>query len=90
MISYETFYSQTLHDCEAFISQDDATIEKGSIPPHIQTINNKLHQDFVESMSDDINTPDALAALSDPLKTINDLLHTSKVFILFPDCNHIS
>lgn len=69
---------QTLHDCEAFISQDDATIEKGSIPPHIQTINNKLHQDFVESMSDDINTPDALAALSDPLKTINDLLHTSK------------
>lgn len=34
-------------------------------------------------MSDDINTPDALAALSDPLKAINDLLHTSKVFICF-------
>lgn len=31
-------------------------------------------------MSDDLHTPDILAALSDPLKTANDLLHTKKVF----------
>lgn len=30
-------------------------------------------------MSDDLHTPVVLAALSDPLKTINDLLHTRKV-----------
>ena len=30
-------------------------------------------------MSDDIHTPVVLAALSDPLKIINDLLHTRKV-----------
>ncbi|WRX20279.1 Cysteinyl-tRNA synthetase [Theobroma cacao] len=29
-------------------------------------------------MSDDLHTPTVLAALSDPLKTINDLLHTCK------------
>lgn len=31
------------------------------------------------SLCDDLNTPQAIAALSEPLKTLNDLLHTKKV-----------
>ena len=31
------------------------------------------------SLRDDLNTPQALAHLSEPLKTLNDLMHTKKV-----------
>ncbi|KAK8519509.1 hypothetical protein V6N13_133424 [Hibiscus sabdariffa] len=68
---------QTLHDCEDVLSQHDKGLQE-SIPPETSDIINKFHNDFLASMSDDLHTPVVLAALSDPLKTINDLLHTRK------------
>lgn len=68
---------QTLHDCQNAMDQDDMT-KKDSVPPHILDCINKFYNDFLTSMSDDLHTPVVLAALSDPLKTINDLVHTRK------------
>ena len=70
---------QTLHDCENILSQHHVTFDKDAIPP--DTINdiNKFHDTFITSMSDDLHTPVLLSALSDPLKIINDMLHTRKV-----------
>ncbi|EOY04819.1 Cysteinyl-tRNA synthetase, class Ia family protein, ARATH isoform 1 [Theobroma cacao] len=68
---------QTLHDCENALSQHDTRLQ-GFIPPETSNVINKFHNDFLVSMSDDLHTPVVLAALSDPLKTINDLLHTRK------------
>ncbi|KAF8393133.1 hypothetical protein HHK36_021374 [Tetracentron sinense] len=68
---------QTLRDCEELLSQHDAT-SQDPIPPDTLNCINKFHDDFKNSMSDDLHTPVVLAALSDPLKTINDLLHTRK------------
>ncbi|MBA0812811.1 hypothetical protein Gohar_026747 [Gossypium harknessii] len=68
---------QTLHDCENVLSQHDKGLQE-SIPPETLHVINKFHNDFSTSMSDDLHTPVVLAALSDPLKTINDLLHTRK------------
>lgn len=69
---------QTLHDCENILSQHRVAFEKDAIPP--DTINdiNKFHDTLVTSMSDDLHTPVLLSALSDPLKIINDMLHTRK------------
>ncbi|XP_024956790.1 cysteine--tRNA ligase, chloroplastic/mitochondrial isoform X5 [Citrus sinensis] len=69
---------QTLHDCEKALSLLDAAALKDSIPPDTVTSINKFHNDFLASMPDDLHTTVVLAALSDPLKTINDLLHTRK------------
>jgi cysteinyl-tRNA synthetase len=38
-----------------------------------------LKQGFEEAMTDDLNTPKAVAAFSEPLKLMNDLMHTKKV-----------
>lgn len=70
---------QTLYDCECVLSQHDVAIGKDSVLPDTVNSIDKFHNDFVASMSDDLHTPVVLAALSDPLKTINDLLHTRKV-----------
>ncbi|ONI34476.1 hypothetical protein PRUPE_1G483800 [Prunus persica] len=69
---------QTLHDCESALSQRDVVTLKDTIPPDTVNIINNFYNVFVTSMSDDLHTPVVLAALSDPLKTINDLLHTRK------------
>lgn len=69
---------QTLHDCEDVLSQHDVPTLKDSIPPSTVDEINKLQNVFVASMSDDLLTPVVFAALSDPLKTINDLIHTRK------------
>lgn len=70
---------QTLSDCEEILSQHDARNLKDSLPADILTCIQKLLADFENSISDDLHTPVALAGLSEPLKTINDLLHTRKV-----------
>ncbi|KAI9118631.1 hypothetical protein K1719_010963 [Acacia pycnantha] len=67
---------ETLHECESFMCQHDPANRKDSIPTDTLDIVNKFHDVFVASMSDDLHTPVVLAALSDPLKAINDLLHT--------------
>ncbi|KAL5786022.1 hypothetical protein ACOSQ2_008414 [Xanthoceras sorbifolium] len=69
---------QTLKDCENVLGQHDAAILKDLTASDTLDSVNKFHNDFVVSMSDDLHTPGVLAALSDPLKTINDLLHTRK------------
>ncbi|KAI9192420.1 hypothetical protein LWI28_022724 [Acer negundo] len=69
---------QTLKDCENVLSQHDAVSLKDLTAPDTLDSINKFHNDFVASMCDDLHTPVVLAALSDPLKTINDLLHTRK------------
>lgn len=79
MVPTVVHWLQTLHDCQNAMDQDDMT-KKDSVPPHILDCINKFYNDFLTSMSDDLHTPVVLAALSDPLKTINDLVHTRKVF----------
>lgn len=44
-------------------------------PGHVDEVMQHVH----EGMCDDLNTPQALAALSAPLKAMNDLLSTKKV-----------
>ena len=39
----------------------------------------ELYREVLVALSDDLNTPLAVAALSAPLKLMNDLLHTKKV-----------
>ncbi|PIN01870.1 Cysteinyl-tRNA synthetase [Handroanthus impetiginosus] len=69
---------QTLHDCESILSKYDEASLKDSIPSEIATCINKFLDECLISMSDDLHTTVALAAMSEPLKTINDLLHTRK------------
>ncbi|KAK2659936.1 hypothetical protein Ddye_006469 [Dipteronia dyeriana] len=69
---------QTLKECENVLSQHDTASLKDLTAPDTLDSINKFHNDFVASMCDDLHTPVVLAALSDPLKTINDLLHTRK------------
>lgn len=71
---------QTLHECEIFLNQHEQTVRKDSIPPDTSSIIDNFHDVFLTSMSDDLHTPVVLAGLSDPLKSINDLLHTRKVW----------
>lgn len=73
-------WSQTLHDCENILSQHDEASRKDSIPSGTALCIDKFNDEFLTSMSDDFHTPVTLAAMSEPLKTINDLLHTRKVF----------
>lgn len=70
---------QTLHDCESVLSQNDVAIQMDLIPPDTADCINNFQNVFVASMSDDLHTSVVLAAISDPLKTINDLLNTRKV-----------
>ncbi|KAL7166061.1 hypothetical protein ACSBR2_036850 [Camellia fascicularis] len=69
---------QTLHDCEVLLSQHNNVYRKDSIPPDVKSCINKFNDEVLVSMLDDLHTPVALSALSEPLKTINDLLHTRK------------
>lgn len=78
-------YMQTLQDSQALLSEYGRANLKDSIPQDIVSCINDLQNSFVISMSDDLHTPVVLAALSDPLKTINDLLHTRKVFNFLAD-----
>ena len=73
---------QSLYDCENVLGEDDEAIWKNVNPPATASCINKFHDDFLTSMSDDLHTPVVLAAMSDPLKTINDLIHTRKVLLL--------
>ncbi|KAL6556740.1 hypothetical protein OROGR_006028 [Orobanche gracilis] len=69
---------QTLKDCESIVTHYDETGQKDSFPPGTGNCIIKFHDECLTSMLDDLHTPVALAAMSEPLKTINDLLHTRK------------
>ncbi|KAL0722057.1 hypothetical protein Bca4012_036656 [Brassica carinata] len=70
---------QTLHDCESVLGEKDSTFDNCSVPSDTLTSISTFRSEFVASMSDDLLTPVTLAAMSEPLKTINDLIHTRKV-----------
>lgn len=78
---------QTLHDCVNVLSQNDVAVRVDLIPPDTANCINNFQNIFVDSMSDDLHTPVVLAAISDPLKTINDLLHTRKVLCFWYTCS---
>ncbi|KAL1190666.1 Cysteine--tRNA ligase, chloroplastic/mitochondrial [Cardamine amara subsp. amara] len=69
---------QTLHDCESVLGEKDSTFDNGSVPLDTLTSINTFRSEFIASMSDDLLTPVTLAAMSEPLKIINDLIHTRK------------
>ena len=70
------YVHQTLADAEAaLVSSEASTGASEQDPPESQGI-----IDSVEAaLCDDLNTPQAIALLSEPLKSLNDLLHTKKV-----------
>ncbi|GMP94474.1 hypothetical protein CsSME_00043927 [Camellia sinensis var. sinensis] len=70
---------QTLHDCNDILSQHNDANRKASIPLDVINCVNKFNDEVPISMLDNLHTPVPLSALSDPLKIINDLLHTRKV-----------
>ncbi|XP_041989561.1 cysteine--tRNA ligase, chloroplastic/mitochondrial-like [Salvia splendens] len=69
---------QALHDSESITAQHDEASLKDSIPAEVATCINKFRDECSISMTDDLHTSVALAAISEPLKTMNDLLHTRK------------
>lgn len=76
---------QTLHDSQLLLSEHERTSLKDSVPQDIASCIDDFQNGFVISMLDDLHTSVVLSALSDPLKTINDLLHTRKVCQLLAD-----
>ncbi|KAG9443585.1 hypothetical protein H6P81_014925 [Aristolochia fimbriata] len=69
---------QTLQDCLQHLSQQSEKVRNDKVPDETFNCIERFRSDFQVSMSDDLHTPVVLAALSEPLKTINDLLHTRK------------
>ena len=76
---------QTLYDSQVLLSAHGRANLKDSFPPDIASCINDFQNGFLIAMLDDLHTPVVLAALSDPLKTINDLLHTRKVHQFLAD-----
>ncbi|EIE25292.1 tRNA synthetase class I (C) family protein [Coccomyxa subellipsoidea C-169] len=69
---------QTLQDAEAALTAAAAAGEQVSVATEQHSNGTKLLKSVEASLCDDLNTPQAFAALSEPLKTMNDLLHTKK------------
>ncbi|KAK1316394.1 hypothetical protein QJS10_CPA05g01406 [Acorus calamus] len=69
---------QTLQDCEEVLGQHHESNFSDMAPSDTQGCISRFQCAFETSMSDDLHTPVVLAAISEPLKTINDLLHTRK------------
>lgn len=70
---------QTLYDCEEVLrTKNSAEKTKDSIPQDIADCINRFEEEARSAMCDDLLTPVVLSAMSDPLKFINDLLHTRK------------
>ncbi len=65
---------QTLQDAKDALAGDEVPLASEE---HIAS--SALLATVEASLCDDLNTPQAIAALSEPLKTLNDLLHTKKV-----------
>ncbi|KAF3782801.1 Cysteine--tRNA ligase [Nymphaea thermarum] len=69
---------QSLHDCEKLLLQSHGSQLKDTLAVETQDCIRRFHAAFQTSMSDDLHTNVVLAALTEPLKTMNDLLHTRK------------
>ncbi|XP_074275707.1 cysteine--tRNA ligase, chloroplastic/mitochondrial isoform X2 [Silene latifolia] len=69
---------QTLQDCEDVLLQHDRACLKETVPQDIASRISDFQNSFLISMSDDLHTNVVLGALSDPLTTVNDFIHTRK------------
>nr|GEW01318.1 cysteine--tRNA ligase, chloroplastic/mitochondrial isoform X1 [Tanacetum cinerariifolium] len=69
---------QTLQDCEEAVCQQNEPSLNDNIPTEIDDLIENFNDVFINSMSEDLHSADVLSAISDPLKTANDLLHTRK------------
>lgn len=76
-----SYWLQTLHDCEEILRQNGGSDFGESAPKDTLDAIFRFRSEFENSLSDDLHTPVALAALSEPLRIINDLLHTHKVWL---------
>lgn len=74
---------QTLYDCGELLGQQPQDSGQLTAPDDISNCISRFQAEFKTSMSDDMHTPVVLAAMSEPLKAINDLLHTRQVCILY-------
>ncbi|CAN6471552.1 unnamed protein product [Victoria cruziana] len=64
---------QTLHDCEATLSQFRDKPPNGRITPDTKNCIDKFKKDVESSMANDLHTNDVLKDLWDPLKAMNAL-----------------
>ncbi|GAQ86158.1 cysteinyl-tRNA synthetase [Klebsormidium nitens] len=71
------YLCQTVQDAHDLLT-DSADTDGGAASAEASTSAAALRGGFEDSMSDDLNTPKAVAALSEPLKLMNDLMHTKK------------
>lgn len=70
------YIHQTLADAEAALSAAQGS-ESG--PEESSQEARDIVEAVEAALCDDLNTPQAVALLSEPLKNLNDLLHTKKV-----------
>lgn len=69
---------QTVQDAQSLLAETPEA--DGAAPSDEASASAEaLRGGFHDAMSDDLNTPKAVAALSEPLKLMNDLMHTKKV-----------
>lgn len=71
---------QTLADAEDALRASEA-LPTGSGPEAVSQSSQGIAKAVEAALCDDLNTPQAVALLSEPLKTLNDLLHTKKVAV---------
>lgn len=79
---------QALADCEQILGEEQNE-HTGRASKEASEIGNSLKAAFKSSMADDLLTPVAVAALSEPLKYMNDLMHTRKVSQALPHFSKI-
>lgn len=75
--SYLFVYAQTLADCEPVLAEKTAATQPAS--KEVLECTKHLKSTYAAAMADDLLTPVVIASLSEPLKIMNDLLHTKKV-----------
>lgn len=72
-------FGQALADCEQVLSEQDNKEASGNPSKEASELAESFKATFKSSMADDLHTPVVVAAFSDPLKLMNNLLHTRKV-----------
>lgn len=70
---------QTLLDAEAAVAAAGTLCKEAASSSEEETSCSDFLAAVEAALSDDLNTPKANALLSEPLKSLNDLLHTKKV-----------
>ncbi|KAG0582108.1 hypothetical protein KC19_3G034800 [Ceratodon purpureus] len=69
---------QALADCEQVMSEQDSKVTGGNPSKEAAELVTSFKTTFKSSMADDLHTPVVVSSFSDPLKFMNNLLHTRK------------